>query len=85
MSLLTESPHPYSVSLEDGCADCRIPIGVAVLDSDVCRDMRWCAQREEYQEFREFLEGGCGRVGVCLGCGEERIIFFSRVPGALFW
>lgn len=76
--LLTESPSPsVSVGAEGGCT----PTGVVALDPYVYRDMRWCVKREEYQEFREFLDGACGRWGCCLGCGEERVVHFSRVNG----
>ena len=75
--MLTEVP-PCSVGLrEDGCA----PTGVAVLDSDVCRDMRWCANCAGEQIFVEVYEFEGGRLGVCLGCGDERVVPFSRVNG----
>ena len=76
-SLLTESTHPHSVSQGDGCAATH----VAVLDSDVCRDMRWCPGCGGEQIFVEVYEFDAGRVGVCLGCGEERVISFTRVSG----
>jgi len=51
---------------------------VAPLDSDVCRDMRWCINCGGQQIFVEVFETDFGRVGCCLGCGEERVIRFSR-------
>ena len=77
MSLLTESP--CSVGQEDGGA----PTGVAVLDSDVYRDMRWCVNCAGEQIFVEVYEFEGGRLGVCLGCGDERVVLFSRVNGAV--
>ena len=77
MSLLTRVP-PFSIGEEeDGCA----PTGVAVLDSDVYRDMRWCVNCGGPQEFVEYYEFHGGRVGCCLGCGDERVVLFSRVNG----
>lgn len=53
--------------------------GIAVLDSDKYRDMRWCANCAGEQVFVEVYEFEGGRVGVCLGCGEERVVLFTRV------
>jgi hypothetical protein len=52
---------------------------VAVLDSSVCQDMRWCVNCGGEQVFVEVYEFEGGRMGVCLGCGDERIAPFSRV------
>lgn len=77
-SLLTEFfSSPSSVSQEGGC----VPISVAVLDSEVCRDMRSCFNCAGEQVFVEVYEFDGGRVGVCLGCGEERVVGFTRVSG----
>jgi hypothetical protein len=51
----------------------------AALDSDVYRDMRWCIDCGGEQVFVEVFEFEGGRVGVCLGCGSERVIRFSRM------
>lgn len=51
---------------------------VASLDPFLYRDPRWCAVCEREEEFREFFVTDLGRVGVCLGCGDERVIPFSR-------
>ena len=54
--------------------------GVAVLDSEKCRDMRHCVNCGGPQQFVEVYEvPGVGRVGFCFGCGEERVILFTRV------
>jgi nitrate reductase beta subunit len=74
MSLLTEVP-PCSVSVGDGCA----PTSVVVLDSEKCRDMRWCVNCGGEQVFVEVYEFESGRVGFCSGCGDERVVLFSRV------
>lgn len=76
MTLLTASP-PCSVGAEGGCAR----PGMAVLDSDICRDMRWCVNCAGEQIFVEVYEFEGGRLGVCLGCGDERVMLFSRVNG----
>lgn len=73
MSLLTENSSP--VGLGDGQAY----EGVAVLDSEKCRDMRWCVNCGGEQVFVEVYEFESGRVGFCSGCGEERVVLFSRV------
>jgi hypothetical protein len=52
---------------------------VAVLDPWVYRDMRWCATCEDFREYVELFEWAEGRLGVCLGCGEERVIPLTRV------
>jgi hypothetical protein len=73
MSLPTENIVPFVLG---GSED-----GTAVLDSDKYRDMRWCANCAGEQVFVEVFEFESGRVGVCLGCGQERVIPFSRVNG----
>lgn len=74
MSSLTPNP----VSLGDG--DGSLGRGVAVLDYTVHRSPLWCANCAGPQEFIEvFHIAGVGRVGFCWGCGEERIVPFSRV------
>jgi len=51
---------------------------VTVLDSDIYRDKRWCANCGGEQAFVEVYEFEGGRVGFCWGCGEERVVPFSR-------
>jgi hypothetical protein len=72
MSLLTESS---TIPTSGGAASGR---GIAALDLDLHRDMRWCANCGGEQVFLEVYEFEEGRVGVCLGCGEERIVRFTR-------
>jgi len=42
------------------------------------QDMRWCANCAGEQIFLPVYECEAGRVGVCLGCGEEKIAPFTR-------
>jgi hypothetical protein len=55
--------------------------GLAALDSGIYRDMRWCAQCGGEKIFMEVFEFDSGRVGVCLGCGEEKFVAFTRTVG----
>lgn len=52
---------------------------LTVLDPSICRDMRWCVNCGGQQIFVEVFECEAGRMGVCLGCGEERIAPFTRM------
>jgi hypothetical protein len=72
----TEPPSalPHSVRAESGDS-CGI---IAALDPFLYQEMRWCAQRDEPQIFVEVFECEAGRLGVCLGCGEERIEQWTR-------
>ena len=54
---------------------------VVVLDSAIHRDPRWCSNCGGPQTFVEVYEFEGGRLGVCLGCGEERVAPFTRVNG----
>jgi hypothetical protein len=65
-----------SASKEDGA-----PGGISVLDSDVYRDMRWCSKCGGEQIFVMVYEFASGRVGCCLGCGDERVELFTRTVG----
>ena len=51
------------------------------LDSWIHRDMRWCARCGGEQVFVEVYEFEGGRLGCCLGCGEERVVAFTRTVG----
>jgi len=42
------------------------------------QDMRWCANCAGEQIFLPVFECEFGRVGLCLGCGEEKIAPFTR-------
>jgi len=52
---------------------------ITALDSSIYRDMLWCVNCAGKREFVEAYEFELGRVGVCMGCGEERVVLFSRV------
>lgn len=67
--------HPESVSVEGGV--CGAQCSVA-LDPLIYRDMRWCVNCAGEQVFVEVFECEAGRVGVCMGCGDERVVRFSR-------
>ena len=54
-------------------------LNLSALNADVYRDMRWCPDCGGKQVFVEVFEFEGGRVGVCLGCGEERVVRFSRM------
>jgi hypothetical protein len=51
---------------------------VAALDYSVYQDMQNCIKCGGLQIFVPVYECEAGRVGYCLGCGEERIVLFSR-------
>lgn len=55
--------------------------GVAPLDPEIYREMRFCPICECEEEFVEVFTFCCGRVGVCLGCGDEKVLPFSRTNG----
>jgi hypothetical protein len=81
MTPQTEPPTalPCSVRAESGDS-CGVPTmrTVAALDPFLYQEMRWCAKRDEPQIFVEVFECEAGRLGVCLGCGEERIEQWTR-------
>jgi hypothetical protein len=77
MTLPTENPTAFFVGENNEGGD--VGRGIAVLDSDRYRDMRWCANCGGEQVFVPVYEFEGGRVGVCLGCGDERVARFSRV------
>ncbi len=54
------------------------PSAIACLDPFVYRDTRWCSRCGGEQLFVEVYECEAGRVGVCFGCGDEKLIRFSR-------
>jgi hypothetical protein len=77
MTLPTDSPQlTEAVGVRGG--DEGEPGILAALDTDVYRDMRWCSRCAGEQIFVEVFECDAGRVGVCLGCGEEKLIPFTR-------
>jgi hypothetical protein len=76
MTLLTETPSastPHSVGKEGGEVHaCFAVLGLAH------QEPRWCANCGGEQTFVPVYEIYQGRVGYCLGCGEERVVPFSR-------
>jgi hypothetical protein len=52
--------------------------GVASLDPFLYQRMRWCTRCGGQQNFVDVFECEAGRLGCCLGCGEERVIPWSR-------
>lgn len=66
--------HPVSTTGGDGI----LGRGVAVLDPWV-QEMRHCENCGGPQIFVLAWEFEGGRVGCCLGCGEERIAPFTRM------
>ena len=81
MTSQTELPSSplHSVRAESGDS-CGVPTRgtVAALDPFVYRDMRWCVNCGGEQLFVEVFQCDAGRVGVCFGCGEERIERWTR-------
>ena len=82
--MLPTEPIPIpstSVGREDGGGGGEgiAPAVLDVLDQDVYRDMRWCPNCAGEKVFVEVYEFESGRVGVCLGCGEERVVRFTRM------
>jgi hypothetical protein len=55
---------------------------LAPLDPFLYQRMRWCIRNGGEEVFVEVFECEHGRVGVCLGCGEEKLIPFSREVAA---
>jgi len=86
MSFASE-PHAQRFPISDaqsgdGCAvPGRRENAVAALDPFVYRDQYWCANCGGPQEFIPCFETEFGRVGVCRGCGEERVQMFTRSIG----
>lgn len=77
MTLLTErfpSVTPQSVSCEGSAHH----YAVAPLDPFLHQEPRWCANCGGEQMFFPCFEFAGGRVGVCFGCGDERVVPFSR-------
>lgn len=48
------------------------------LDSLLYQDMRWCANCGGRKIFVPCYECDFGIVGYCDGCGEERVLQFTR-------
>lgn len=60
-----------------------LPVPIAPLDPAIHRDMRWCINCGGRAEFIEAFETEFGRVGVCMGCGEEKFVPFTRTTEAV--
>lgn len=54
----------------------------ARLEPFLYQSMRWCARCAGEEIFVPVFECHAGRVGLCLGCGEEKLIPFSRMTEA---
>ena len=68
-----------SVTNELGSGHQGMPL--SVLDSAVYQESRWCPNCAGDVIFVPVYECEAGRVGVCLGCGEEKLVPFSRTTG----
>lgn len=82
MSLPTENPTAFFVGRSRGeeGGDGYLRRGVAALDPWV-QFMQFCPKCEFEQIFVAAWQCEFGLLGVCLGCGDERIAGFSRVTG----
>ncbi|HXM64460.1 MAG TPA: hypothetical protein VN950_26605 [Terriglobales bacterium] len=77
MNLLTDnSAPPCSVSLRGQRGD-----SVIVALATPVEFMRFCEICDAEQIFVAAWQCEAGLLGCCLGCGEERLVRFSRVNG----
>ncbi|HEY1800046.1 MAG TPA: hypothetical protein VGG46_03845 [Terriglobales bacterium] len=51
------------------------------LDPWLYQDMRWCVNCGGLQLLIAIFEIESGRLGVCMGCGEEKFLPFTRTIG----
>lgn len=51
---------------------------VSALDSAIYQDPTWCSNCGGVRVFMMVYEFDGGRVGCCLGCGDERVVPFTR-------
>jgi hypothetical protein len=51
------------------------------IDSAIYQEPRWCMNCGGEQTFLPVYECEFGRIGICLGCGEEKLAPFTRVTG----
>jgi hypothetical protein len=73
MTLLTDAPDsPHAVSKEGGGESDFAVLGL------IHQEPRWCANCGGEQTFIPVYEIEHGRVGYCLGCGEEKLVPFTR-------
>jgi NADH pyrophosphatase NudC (nudix superfamily) len=52
--------------------------GLAVLDSAIYRDERWCPNCGGPRVMIEIFETDYGRMRCCQGCGDERFVRLDR-------
>ena len=52
---------------------------VSLVDSTIYQDMLWCSNCGGTRIFLIDYEFDGGRVGCCLGCGDRRVAWFTRV------
>jgi hypothetical protein len=84
ISLPTDNPLsmlPYSVGGESGVVV--LPRQAAALALFLYQDMRWCPECGGEQLFIAMLETDFGRVGLCMGCGQEKVQKFTRTNSGL--
>jgi hypothetical protein len=81
---MERTPYSPPSALPAGEPDGDIPGGVvpARLDSSIYQDQRWCANCGGARIFVDVYETDFGRVRICLGCGEENVVRFSRTTEA---
>lgn len=75
---LNSPAGPFPPVASEGGAPNPSGLLVAALDTNVCRDTRWCANCGGPQTFVAVYEFDAGRVGFCFGCGGEKFMPFSR-------
>jgi len=79
LELPTALPHSSGAESDDPAVCGRESVtGIVALDPFVHQEMRHCYDCAGPQIFLPMYEIEIGRVGVCLGCGRERIERFSR-------
>lgn len=88
MTFASETSLPRFPTSDAHCGDgCAVPgrrenavaaFECTQLDPFVYREMRHCPNCGGPQLFVPMFEIEIGRVGLCFGCGEERIVRFSR-------
>lgn len=75
---MTLLPDPRRVEPTNAGSSEGSECGLASLDPFVYQEMRWCVNCAGQQIFAPMFETDFGRVGLCMGCGEEKIVPFSR-------
>jgi hypothetical protein len=83
MNLLTDHIPNYEPSVgvwggDEGDRYPAVPDLPVAVDPFLYQEMRWCGKRQEFQIFVEVFRCEAGRLGICLGCGEERIEQWTR-------